>query len=326
MIHRHYKKLRERKILLTALVLILLGVLMVVYLNISSVSIVGNPQIVATNTPAINKARSVTEPVISVTPLSIQQGEPALITVEGLTSTSGVKSFTIDNRPLVIFLHEGQVTALFGVDLWAVPGTLPLVLTLKDGKQIRGNLTINQRTRIEVPFDIPKKLGGNTPESVGELISTRADEAKIINAIPTSNEKLWTEPFGPPLKGVAVVLDNYGYTRIIDKSIMPHKGTDLEAPIGTPVYAMNRGVVKFTNYLRNYGNTVIIDHGKGLQTVYMHLSKVKATDNQTVERGELIGMSGDTGYVLGPHLHFSVRIWDISIDPMKFLELLGSEN
>ena len=99
MIHRHYKKLRERKILLTALVLILLGVLMVVYLNISSVSIVGNPQIVATNTPAINKARSVTEPVISVTPLSIQQGEPALITVEGLTSTSGVKSFTIDNLP-----------------------------------------------------------------------------------------------------------------------------------------------------------------------------------------------------------------------------------
>jgi murein DD-endopeptidase MepM/ murein hydrolase activator NlpD len=89
---------------------------------------------------------------------------------------------------------------------------------------------------------------------------------------------------------------------------------------------MNRGIVRFTDSLRNYGKTVVIDHGLGLQTVYMHLSEIIVSLGQMVDKGELIGMSGDTGYVLGPHLHLTVRIWDISIDPIKFLELLGEGN
>ncbi|MDO8728961.1 MAG: M23 family metallopeptidase [bacterium] len=269
---------------------------------------------------------NVTEPFLSITPDSIQQGEPALITVEGLTSTSSVKSFTINNIPLVMFLHNDRVTALLGVDLRAIPGTYPLVLTFKDGKQIRENLIINERPLVKVPFVIPEKLGGNTRASERELISTLAAEAKIINALPTGSEKLWTLPFRSPLKGALVVSDAYGYTRIIGKSTMPHKGVDLNAPMGTSVYAMNRGMIIFTNYLRNYGNTIIIDHGIGLQTVYIHLSEINVTEKQIVEKGELIGQSGDTGYVLNPHLHLSVKIWDISIDPIKFLELLGSKN
>ena len=104
---------------------------------------------------------------------------------------------------------------------------------------------------------------------------------------------------------------------------MPHKGVDLNAPMGTPVYSMNKGVVKFATSTRNYGMTILVDHGVGLQTVYMHLSEIKVTNGQAVEKGELLGLSGDTGYVLNPHLHVTVRIWDVSIDTMKFLELLG---
>ena len=308
--HSHQKRHNGRKILLAVLLLILLSILATIYLYI----------------PVNNAAPNVTEPFLSITPDSIQQGEPALITVEGLTSTSSIKSFTINDIPLVMFLHTDQVTALLGVDLRATPGTYSLVLTFKDGEQIRGNLIINERSLVKVPFVIPEKLGGNTRASERELISTLATEAKIINALPTGSEKLWTLPFGSPLKGALVVSDAYGYTRIIGKSTMSHKGVDLNAPMGTSVYAMNRGMVIFTNYLRNYGNVVIIDHGIGLQTVYIHLSKINVTENQMVEKGELIGLSGDTGYVLGPHLHLSVKIWDISIDPIKFLELLGSKN
>ena len=155
------------------------------------------------------------------------------------------------------------------------------------------------------------------------LFTTLAQEGKIINAIPTGYKILWTEKFKSPLEGTLVIDDPYGYTRIIGNSTMPHKGVDLHASIGTPVYAMNRGLVGFTDSLRNYGNVVVIDHGYGLQTVYMHLSEINVTKGQMIEKGELLGKSGDTGYTLNPHLHLTVRIWDVSIDPMKFLELFG---
>ncbi len=331
--HASTKQQRWKKILLIITSLVLLGVL-TAYLYVSFQPIADNTEdntkVVATSTPAVLVSKPAptitTGPKLSITPKEIKQGEPALITVEGLGSISSVESFTFDNRPLVIFLHQGQVTALLGVDLRAIPGTYPLVLSLKDSRQINENFIIGERTIIRAPFDIPEKLGGNTPASEKELISTLAQEGKIINALPTSNQKLWTEKFGSPLNTSLVVTDPYGYTRLIGKSTMPHKGVDLQAPMGTPVYAMNRGVIGFADDLRNYGNTVVIDHGLGLQTVYMHLSEIKVAPSQMVEKGELIGMSGDTGYVLGPHLHLTVRIWDISIDPMKFLELLGGDN
>ena len=323
--HIFLKKRKGKKILLTVMTMGIAGVA-AAYFYIPSEPDVSGGIIVATTTPKV-KPKSVTLPFISISPGIIRQGEPALITAEGVTSTSTVKSFTFDNRPLVIFLHEGQVSALLGVDLRATPGTFPLVLTFNDGKELHQNITIGERVIIRAPFEIPEKLGGNTPESERILIYTLAQEGKIVNAIPTSNKKLWTEKFRPPLNGTLVVTDPYGYTRVTGKSTtMPHKGTDFQAAIGTTVYAMNSGVVRFTQNLRNYGNTVIVDHGLGLQTVYMHLSEINVTLGQMVERGEIVGLSGDTGYVLGPHLHLTVRVWDISIDAMKFLELLGSEN
>lgn len=323
--HVSLKKHKGKKILHIVLTLFIIGVLVGAYFYISAKpsASVSNGKIVATTTPKVRLKPVVTLPFISITPEVVRQGEPVLITAEGITSTSTVKSFTFDNRPLIIFLHEGQVSALLGVDLRATVGTFPLVMTFNDGKELRQNITIGEREIIRAPFEIPEKLGGNTPESERMLIYTLAQEGKIVNAIPTSTKKLWTEKFRPPLDGPIVVTDPYGYTRLTGQSTMPHKGTDMQAEIGTPVYAMNSGMVRFTQNLRNYGNTVIVDHGLGLQTVYMHLSEINVTLGQMVGRGELLGLSGDTGYVLGPHLHLTVRVWDISIDPMKFLEILG---
>lgn len=297
-------------------------------------SLVVNEKIAVATTTKITKPKTTVKPEkikpqtngemsISVFPDSIMQGEPAIIKVNGLSSTTNVKSFTFDSRPLIFFLYEDEVTAFLGVDLNYATGTFPLVLTMKDGKQIRQDFVIKTRPVVRIPFDIPEKLGGNTPQSVKILFATLAQEAKIVNAIPTGYTRLWTDKFRSPLDTPIVVEDPYGYTRITGNSTMPHKGTDIRAPIGTPVYAMNRGLVKFTDNLRNYGNTVVIDHGLGLQTVYMHLSEIKVAKDQMVERGDMIALSGDTGYVLNPHLHLTVRIWDISIDAMKFLELLG---
>ena len=340
-IHHHKNLMRKKRrkfFPLLFLAMLLLGAFVVLYKKYGNVFT--STPIVSTTTPTIKPTpkppplppssspvgktpTELSEPYITIRPEKVLPGEPALIIVTGLLSTSSVKSFTFDNRPLVIFQHEGEVVALLGVDLQAKAGAFPLVVTLNNGKKIFGTMEIQPRPLVARPFDIPEKLGGNSLESQKELISSLAKEGKMINALPTVYKKLWTEKFVSPLKKKIVIEDPYGYTRIFSNSSMPHKGTDFEAKMGTSIYSMNRGTVVYTGDLRNYGKTIVIDHGFGLQTVYMHLSSTSVIVGKEVEKGEFIGLTGDTGYVLGPHLHLTVRIWDISIDPVKFLELFG---
>jgi murein DD-endopeptidase MepM/ murein hydrolase activator NlpD len=185
-------------------------------------------------------------------------------------------------------------------------------------------LIVTARAITKEPFDIPEKLGGNNLESQIELMDTLNNESYIIASIPSGNEMFWSGPFRFPLEGSVKVTDTYGYTRLTGFATVSHKGTDFRAATGTPVVAINSGRVSYTDYLRNYGNTIVLDHGLGLQSIYMHLSQVDVKVGDEVERGQIIGLSGDTGYVLGPHLHLSIKLGGISIDPEKFLALFGN--
>ncbi|MDP3957101.1 MAG: M23 family metallopeptidase [bacterium] len=263
---------------------------------------------------------------LSVSPATIIQGEPALITIDGLASISAIQSLTLDDKPLAVFVDEGKLAALVGIDLHRTPGSYPIILTLHDGQMIEEKIEVGQRTMATEEFDIPEQLGGNTPQAEQELTSTLSQDTVILNSITAtmSPEKLWNKRFRLPLVGSPAVTDVYGYSRQTGSVNLSHNGTDFRAPLGTPVYAMNSGKVVFANSFRNYGNTVIIDHGLGLMTMYMHLSEIDIKLNDSVKKGDPIAQSGNTGYSLGPHLHLSVRMGGFSIDPQKFLELMGS--
>ena len=96
---------------------------------------------------------------------------------------------------------------------------------------------------------------------------------------------------------------------------------DFRAAAGTPVRAGNSGVVVLARPLYYEGNCVVIDHGLGLFTISMHLSQIAVREGQTVATGELLGLSGATGRVTGPHLHWAVRWQDAYLDPAKLLRL-----
>lgn len=267
------------------------------------------------------------EPVsLSVSPTVIIQGEPALITIDGLASLSAVQSLTLDNKPLAVFVDEGKLAALVGIDLHKTPGSYPIILTLADGRIIEGKMEVGERAMATTEFDIPEQLGGNTPQAEQELTNTLAQDTVTLNTITAtiSPEKLWNGQFRLPLAGSPTVTDVYGYSRQTGSVNLSHNGTDFRAPVGTPVYAMNSGTIVFAGSFRNYGNTVIIDHGLGLMTMYMHLSEISVALNDSVGKGDIVAASGNTGYSLGPHLHLSVRMGGFSIDPEKFLELMGS--
>ena len=103
----------------------------------------------------------------------------------------------------------------------------------------------------------------------------------------------------------------------------PHKGIDLAAPRGTPVYATADGVVAKAQRFGTYGNYIQIEHGGEIETRYAHLSGYVVASGEYVHKGELIGYVGSTGRSTGPHLHYEVRVDGQAVDPMPFL--LGEE-
>lgn len=257
---------------------------------------------------------------ISFEPATPLQGEPVLVTI---SASSTVTDVTWRGTPVTMFSYLQKPRALLGIDLKLKPGSYPFRVTFSDGTSVEENVTVIAREKIEAPLGIPEKLGGNTSASAQNLVSTLAAENASFLGLRTFPRVLWTNAFRVPLNTDIVVTDTYGYSRQTVDQTITHKGTDFRAKEGTRVRAMNRGIVRVARTYRNYGKTIVVDHGAGVQTMYMHLSRINVNPGQLVERGEIIGLSGKTGYAESPHLHISVRLNEISIDPSRFLALFG---
>lgn len=260
-------------------------------------------------------------PIIILPAGPVIQGNPILISLDGVGGIANVQKISFDGKPLWFFTYQGKPTALVGIDLNKKPGDYKVSVKLENGENLEKIFAIQARKKPEELLGIPEKLGGNTLASQKTLISTLASENDIINHLRSISKKLWPEGFKEPL-AESIITDAYGYTRITGNYFIAHKGTDFRAAEGTSVKAMGRGVVRLVKTFRNYGKTIAIDHGLGLLTFYMHLSKIYVNEGELIQSGQLIALSGQTGYAEVPHLHISVKIGGVSVDPVKFLGLL----
>ena len=258
-------------------------------------------------------------PFISFAPETPLQGEPVMIVIEN-AKLSDIQTATLEGRMIRLFDYNGKPTAFYGIDIIRKLPKYEVVVIFKDGSSVKKLLKVGTRKKVEEVFSIPKKLGGDTLESQKSLVASLAQENANLNKIQTNPKIYWTNKFTAPLKEM-VVTDKFGYSRNTGGYVLTHKGTDLRASEGTEVFAMNDGLVKVASEGRNYGKHIIIDHGLGVMTFYLHLSKVNVKEGDLVTRGQLIGLSGQSGYAAAPHLHLSIRIYNISVDPMKFLAL-----
>lgn len=255
---------------------------------------------------------------ISFYPKDVYQGEPVMIQID--SDLNSVRSLTFGGVPVAVFKYKNKPTGLVGIDLQKPAGTYEVVVIFRDGTFAKSNLEIKNKKIRVASYTIPEKLGGTTAEGRKELIKTLAEENSFFKNIKTGKKIWWLGGFFPPLDNIKVN-DEFGYHRQLGSMIMAHKGVDYDAPEGTKVKSTNDGIVRVVSDSRNYGKTIVVDHGLGVLSFYLHLSDTKVKKGEFVYRDQVIGLSGETGYADSPHLHFSIRIYGVSVDPEKFLEL-----
>ena len=165
-------------------------------------------------------------------------------------------------------------------------------------------------------------LKNKDPRKAMVISKALREESMVIRQLldEVSETKLWKGRFIIPVNGR--LTSPYGQIRLFGKNKPParHKGVDIAAWRGTSVAAPNSGKVRITARFKGTGNTVLLDHGHGVYSIYMHLRKVKVKRNDLVEKGTIIGTVGSTGQSTGPHLHWGVYVNGNAVDPFQWIE------
>jgi len=220
------------------------------------------------------------------------------------------------------YVHVGQEWfTVVGLDLEIKPGSYT------------GNVRVTKNNKVEVRpvkidvkavkfpverLQVADKYVELSPEDTERALREAKELDEIHNTI--SGEALWTQPFVVPIPGGVGV--SFGKRRVFNgESRNPHAGADLKATTGTPIRSTNRGRVVLARDLFFTGNTVIVDHGLGIYTLYAHLSRIDVAKDAIVERAQVIGLAGATGRVTGPHLHWGARVQNTRVDPFSLINL-----
>lgn len=253
-------------------------------------------------------------------------GEPFSVRVSWPDAEARVASVLVQvkGQPKKVIMQADGVAAIAGVPLGAEVGRWPIRVALTD----EYGRTVSETRELEVleypqPVEdlvIPSSvLARATPE--GEALEAELMAAAYARAEETP-EPLWLEPFALPLEGRDT--SSFGSPRRYAPggNVSYHYGADLAAPTGTPIRATNRGRVLVADFYPIKGGLVVIDHGAGVYSLYLHQSKVVARVGQQVERGEVIGEVGSTGLSTGPHLHWEMRVFGEASNPLSWVDKL----
>jgi murein DD-endopeptidase MepM/ murein hydrolase activator NlpD len=158
--------------------------------------------------------------------------------------------------------------------------------------------------------------------SPADLERIRREQAELKQIYASgSRSRLWQGGFRIPVPGE--MNGPFGTRRLFNGELQSqHSGVDFRAQTGDPVHSAGSGVVCLAKDLFYSGNAVIVDHGAGVFTSYSHLSRMGVAVGQRVEKGMVVGLAGATGRATGPHLHWGVKVNNVSVNPLTFIRVI----
>ena len=221
-----------------------------------------------------------------------------------------------DTRVLVTKKDDRHI-AIVGLPLATKPGRHFLELTDRQGKSLSLGFQVSDKAYEEQHITIKDKRKVNPEKRDMERITRESKQIKQALRHWSPRENVVIE-FQQPVTGPTS--SPFGLRRFFNEQARnPHSGLDIAAPEGAPIKAPAPGTVLDTGDFFFNGNTVLLDHGQGLVTMYCHMSKIDVIPGQTISSGDKLGEVGMTGRVTGPHLHWGVSLNDARIDPVLFL-------
>ena len=211
----------------------------------------------------------------------------------------------------------GYGTVAFGV-AWDQSGPVTVQVRRPDGSRHEASIRVTARDwPVERVSGVPPKTV-SPPKEIAERIAreqARVAEARTLDG----NHTGFAERFQWPVQGR--ISGRFGNHRVYNGTPgAPHSGMDIAAASGTPVKAPASGVVTFADDLYLTGGTLVLDHGHGISSNFLHLSRMDVAPGDAVRQGEVIGAVGATGRATGPHLHWGMNWFDVRIDPLLVLE------
>lgn len=253
-------------------------------------------------------------------PAKLSNGSPVLFQVS-LANAKTVTGEWMGHK--FDFFREGPSAwyALAGVPVDTKPGTYDLTVRadLSPGvRQIIRGVKISAAKYPRIAAHVATKFTAPSPEQLKEI---NADKEVKQPALATETpERLWQGKFLAPVG--SPVSDTFGTERVFNGEVQSrHLGLDFAAPTGTEVHAINAGTVILAQPLYFEGGFVVIDHGQGLLSLYLHLSEFRVKLGDHVSSGQVVGLSGSSGRATGPHLHLAVRWQGVYVDPAALLRI-----
>jgi len=247
-----------------------------------------------------------------VTPPAVRQGETMR-----LHGTGPVTAARLNGRTVKLF-HQpsGEWLGLMPVGAEDLPGVYEIQFLAEDGSvEHTAGVTLQSANFPKQNITISNEIASIKPspgemETVGEFRKTVTDE------------RYWTDaPFALPLPGCYT--SPFGVRRYYNGKPTGdyHGGIDQRAMKGYPVRAVESGVVRIVQKFALHGGTVAVDHGQGVESIYLHLGDFGTTEGARVKRGDVIGYAGSTGRSTAPHLHWSLYVNGVPVNPLQWVSL-----
>ena len=260
----------------------------------------------------------------------VTNGNPLLVQIDTRQLDPPITKMGLifQDRELPVFRHPANPThlryGLIGIPYRRKPG--PAVLTLTwtntDGEHLK-NVPFEIMTG-KYRTDVLKVDPGRVNPSKKNIQRAQKEARRLNQAYAEGTiPALWVDDFQLPM--TAEITSPYGNRRLFNGQLKSyHNGVDFRAAVGTPVYASNSGLVKIAENLFYSGNVVIVDHGNLIFSIYAHLSKIKVKAGQQIEKNQLLGLTGATGRVSGPHLHWGIKVNKTSVNPIEFVQVMDA--